>query len=149
MAGHAHSLKGAAVTLGLNKIFDYANKVETETRINHRDGMMELANTPDAIFIDLIMLHISGEKLCQIIRSRPRFKDINIIILILSAIMVPHILLALEKSNQEPSALIPGQTIGLEDVFPRHITTELLSIKRPFESDSEGDPYAPLIIFDF
>jgi PAS domain S-box-containing protein len=111
--------------------------------------------TPDVVFIDLVMPHISGEKLCQIIRSKPRLKDVYIIIL--SAIaaereinitgfgadaciakgplnkMAPHILLALEKSNQRSPALLPGQIIGLEDVFPRHITTELLSIKRHFE----------------
>jgi PAS domain S-box-containing protein len=111
--------------------------------------------TPDVVFIDLVMPHISGEKLCQIIRSKPRFKDVYIIIL--SAIaaereinitgfgantciakgplnkMAPHILSALEKSNQRYPAFLPGQIIGLEDVFPRHITTELLSIKRHFE----------------
>ena len=111
--------------------------------------------TPDVVFIDLVMPHISGEKLCQIIRSKPRFKDVYIIIL--SAIaaereinitgfgantciakgplnkMAPHILLALEKSNQRSPAFLPDQIIGLEDVFPRHITTELLSIKRHFE----------------
>ena len=111
--------------------------------------------TPDVVFIDLVMPHISGEKLCQIIRSKPRFKDVYIIIL--SAIaaereinitgfgantciakgplnkMAPHILSALEKSNQRSPAFLPGQIIGLEDVFPRHITTELLSIKRHFE----------------
>ena len=111
--------------------------------------------TPDVIFIDLIMPHISGEKLCQIIRSKPRFKDVYIIIL--SAIaaereinitgfgantgiakgplnkMAPHILSALEKSNQKSPASPPSQILGLEDVFPRHITTELLSIKRHFE----------------
>jgi PAS domain S-box-containing protein len=111
--------------------------------------------TPDVVFIDLVMPHISGEKLCQIIRSKPRLKDVYIVIL--SAIaaereinitgfgadaciakgplnkMAPHILLALEKSNQRSPVLLPGQIIGLEDVFPRHITTELLSIKRHFE----------------
>ena len=111
--------------------------------------------TPDVIFVDLIMPHISGEKLCQIIRSNPRFKDVCIIIL--SAIaaereiyttglganaciakgplnkMAPNILLALEKSNHESPAFPPGQILGLEDVFPRQITEELLSIKRHFE----------------
>jgi two-component system cell cycle sensor histidine kinase/response regulator CckA len=111
--------------------------------------------TPDVIFIDLIMPHISGENLCQIIRSKPRFKDAYIIIL--SAIagehevnitgfgantciakgplnkMATHILLALEKSNEKSPALPPGQVLGLEDVLPRQITTELLYIKKHFE----------------
>jgi len=47
--------------------------------------------------------------------------------------MRQHILLALEKSDQRPSAFVPGEIIGLEDIFPRHISIELLSIKRHFE----------------
>jgi two-component system, cell cycle sensor histidine kinase and response regulator CckA len=36
--------------------------------------------TPNVIFIDLVMPNIGGEKLCKIIRSRPRLKDIYVII---------------------------------------------------------------------
>ena len=36
---------------------------------------------PDITFIDLIMPNISGEKLCRFIRSRPRLKDVYIVIL--------------------------------------------------------------------
>jgi two-component system cell cycle sensor histidine kinase/response regulator CckA len=111
--------------------------------------------TPDVVFIDLIMPHISGEKLCEIIRSMPKLKDTYIIILSAVAAegkintsafganacitkgpfnkMRQHILLALEKSDQRPSAFVPGEILGREDIFPRRITTELLSIKRHFE----------------
>jgi PAS domain S-box-containing protein len=111
--------------------------------------------TPDVIFIDLIMPHISGEKLCELIRRMPKLKDAYIIILSAVAAeggisasafganaciakgpfnkMRQHILLALEKSDQRPSALGSGEIIGREDVFPRRITTELLSIKKHFE----------------
>src|SRR4030043_367234 len=47
--------------------------------------------------------------------------------------MRQHILLALEKSDQRPSAFVPGEILGREDVFPRRIMIELLSIKRHFE----------------
>ena len=111
--------------------------------------------TPDIVFLDLVMPHIDGEKLCQIIRGVPKLKDVYIIIL--SAIvlereidinafganaciakgplnkMAQKVLLALEKSNQRSPAFLPDQIIGREDVFPRHITTELLSVKRHFE----------------
>ena len=111
--------------------------------------------TPDIVFLDLVMPHIGGEKLCQIIRDMPTLKEVNIIIL--SAIasereidinafganaciakgplnkMAQKVLLALEKSNQRSPAVLPDQIIGREDVFPRHITTELLSIKSHFE----------------
>ena len=111
--------------------------------------------TPDVVFIDLIMPHISGEKLCEVIRRMPKLKDAYIIILSAVAAegeinasafganaciakgpfnkMRQHILLALEKSDQKPSAFLPGEIMGREDVFPRRITIELLSIKRHFE----------------
>jgi PAS domain S-box-containing protein len=47
--------------------------------------------------------------------------------------MAQKVLLALEKSDQKSPAFLPGQIIGCEDVFPRQITTELLSIKKHFE----------------
>jgi PAS domain S-box-containing protein len=111
--------------------------------------------TPDVVFIDLIMPHISGEKLCELIRRMPKLKDAYIIIL--SAVAAEgeinasafganaciakgpfnklrqHILLALEKSDQRPSGSLPREIMGREDVFPRRITIELLSIKRHFE----------------
>jgi two-component system cell cycle sensor histidine kinase/response regulator CckA len=118
---------------------------------------LDILNTfiPDVVFIDLIMPHISGDKLCEIIRSMPKLKDTYIIILSAVAAereinasafgantciakgplnkMRQHILLALEKSDQRPSAFVPGEIMGREDIFPRRITTELLSIKRHFE----------------
>lgn len=111
--------------------------------------------TPDIVFLDLVMPHIDGEKLCQIIRGMPKLKDVYIIILSAIALereidinafganaciakgplnkMAQKVLLALEKSNQRSPAFLPDQIIGREDVFPRHITTELLSVKRHFE----------------
>ena len=111
--------------------------------------------TPDVVFIDLIMPHISGDKLCEVIRRMPKLEDAYIIILSAVAAegeinasafganaciakgpfnkMRQHILLALEKSDQKPSAFLPGEIMGREDVFPRRITIELLSIKRHFE----------------
>ena len=111
--------------------------------------------TPDVVFIDLIMPHISGDKLCEVIRRMPKLEDAYIIILSAVAAegeinasafganaciakgpfnkMRQHILLALEKSDQKPSVFLPGEIMGREDVFPRRITIELLSIKRHFE----------------
>lgn len=111
--------------------------------------------TPDVIFIDLIMPHIGGEKLCQIIRKEPSLKEVYLIIL--SAIaaeqeidyasfganaciakgsldkMTKHVLAALEQANQEMGVLHPPKTIGIEDVYARNITSELLSVKKHFE----------------
>jgi HPt (histidine-containing phosphotransfer) domain-containing protein len=38
VAGLAHSIKGAAVTLGLTEIFEYAKKLETDAQANNLMG---------------------------------------------------------------------------------------------------------------
>jgi HPt (histidine-containing phosphotransfer) domain-containing protein len=38
VAGLAHSIKGAAVTLGLTEIFEYAKKLETDAQANNLKG---------------------------------------------------------------------------------------------------------------
>jgi len=123
------------------------------------DGLSALETlksyTPDVMFIDLIMPNIGGEKLCEIIRKTPKLKDVYLIIL--SAIaaeqevdfnafganacvakgplnkMAKHILAALEQSHQSSSVAMPTTPIGLENIYARHITTELLSVKKHFE----------------
>ncbi len=111
--------------------------------------------TPEVIFTDLIMPNIDGEKLCQIIRTIPKLKEVYLVIF--SAIaaeqevnfekfganlciakgplnkMGQHVLTALNVLDGKPSASPPGKTLGCEDVYPRHITKELLSIKKHFE----------------
>jgi PAS domain S-box-containing protein len=111
---------------------------------------------PDIIFIDLVMPNIDGRKLCQIIRKIPKLKDIFLVIL--SAIaaeqkvdftefganaciakapfnkMVKHIHTVMDQLSLTPSASLSDQVLGLSDVFPRHITEELLFIKRHFEA---------------
>ena len=111
--------------------------------------------TPEVIFTDLIMPNIDGEKLCRIIRKIPRLKDVYLVVF--SAIaaeqevdyeefganlciakgplnkMGQHVLSALNLLERISAVPLPGKTIGCEDVYPRHITKELLSIKRHFE----------------
>jgi diguanylate cyclase (GGDEF)-like protein/PAS domain S-box-containing protein len=106
-----------------------------------------------AVFVDLVMPNIGGDKLCQIIRSRPEGKAVRLIIL--SAIapeadldfralgadaciakgpmqhMKEHILAVLARlaaGNQVPDGII-----GLENVVKRHITEELLLFKHHYE----------------
>lgn len=43
-------------------------------------------NVPDILFADLIMPRVSGEQLCRVVRSSPKYKDVFIVIL--SAIVV-------------------------------------------------------------
>ena len=111
--------------------------------------------TPQIIFTDLIMPHIDGEKLCRIIRKIPRLKDIRLVVF--SAIaaeqevvfknfganaciakgplnrMREHVLTVLNLLDHQATGPLLEKTIGCEDVYPRHITKELLSTKRHFE----------------
>ena len=112
--------------------------------------------TPDAIFIDLIMPNISGEKLCRIIRRMPKIK--NAFIVILSAIaaetetafadygadtciakgpinkMAEHILKVLDHSDLGRAHGLQGKIIGIEDIYRREITQELLTSKKHYET---------------
>lgn len=119
---------------------------------------------PDAIFIDLIMPNIDGERLCRIIRRMPHMK--NVVLVIISALaaeekiayaewganacvakgpfhkMSKRILALLEEIDVDPSGHVEQGTLGLEEIQPREITKELLYTKRHLEailsSVSEG-----------
>jgi len=123
------------------------------------DGLAALkvlkTHTPDVIFIDQIMPNISGDKLCRIIRSRPEFK--NVCIIVLSAIaaeedfnfsrfdanyciakgpfdkMSTHILALLYQLDAEGKCGSSDRIIGREDVYYRQISKELLYSKRHAE----------------
>lgn len=110
---------------------------------------------PDVIFVDLIMPNITGDKLCQIIRGMPILKDVKIIIL--SAIaredkikftefgadaciakgpfnkMADHILRVLGELEKGTAREWSEKMIGIEDVYPRTVARELLSIKKHLE----------------
>ena len=109
---------------------------------------------PDVMFVDLVMPNISGDKLCRIVRSMPELKDVCIIIL--SAIAAEEKLdwasfganaciakgpfrdieqhisrLLAARDNKED--LAASGIVGIESVYQREITKELLSSRRHFE----------------
>lgn len=110
---------------------------------------------PDVIFVDLVMPNICGEKLCRIVRSMPKLNHVCIIILSGIAAeeeiefvefganaciakgplnkMAENVLAVLEQLDLRTSGDLPGKIRGLEDVFQREITNELLSVKRHSE----------------
>jgi PAS domain S-box-containing protein len=112
--------------------------------------------TPDAAFVDLVMPNISGEMLCRIIRRMPHLQHIPLIVL--SAIaaeeelcvtdfgatlciakgpmekMGEHIRDVLSEIEQGNIEMLAGQTIGLNGVYVRKISEELLSSKRHAEA---------------
>ncbi|MBW2075274.1 MAG: response regulator [Deltaproteobacteria bacterium] len=133
-----------------------------------QDGLSALdilkTETPDIMFVDLIMPNISGEKLCQVIRRIPRLKDLYIIILSAVAAehevnlaemganaciakgpfnkMARHVHAVLDQLDPGTSCDFKEEIVGLEDITARHVAKELLSIRRHFEvtlaSMSEG-----------
>ncbi len=118
---------------------------------------------PDIIFVDLIMPNIDGEKLCRVIRGTPDLKDVSLVILSGLAAemkidfaewganaciakgpfpaMSKRILELIGRFEQEPG-FVEHDVLGLEDIYPREVTRELLSVKKHLEiilsSISEG-----------
>jgi len=111
--------------------------------------------TPDVIFVDLVMPNIDGRMLCRIIRSMPKFKDVYLVII--SAIsaeegidivqlganaciakgpfneIAQHVLAAVDQPDRVSLQCLSGEILGIESVYPRGITEELLSVKKHFE----------------
>jgi len=106
---------------------------------------------PDIIFTDLIMPKIDGEKLSSIIRSTPELKDIFLVVLSGIALeddevikrikadmyiakgpgssVKAHVKVALDRfraNHREAAEIIHG----LEGLYPREVTSELLISKR-------------------
>jgi PAS domain S-box-containing protein len=123
------------------------------------DGLSALKilnqHSPDVIFVDQVMPNISGDKLCRIIRSRPRIADSCVIIL--SAIaaeaefrfaefganyciakgpfdkMSTHILALLYRLDAGGECGSSDRIIGREDIYYRQISRELLHAKKHAE----------------
>ena len=119
---------------------------------------------PDIIFVDLIMPNIDGKKLCQIIRAMPEMQDTYLIILSAAAAeeqidfraiganaciakgpldkMGQYVVAALHDAEHGRSRDVPGRIFGVENLYSRQITKELLTIWKHFEvvlgSLSEG-----------
>ena len=110
---------------------------------------------PDIVFTDLIMPNINGEKLCQVIRSRPELQGVHIIIYSATVLedetnilnlgadaciakgpfknTETHIAQVIEHIDNGTLQELKGKILGGEDLYKRHITTELLFSKRHYE----------------
>lgn len=128
------------------------------------DGLSALealeSYTPDVVIVDLVMPNISGDKLCRIIRSMPELQDVPLVVL--SAIaaeedvdvsafgasaciakgpldkMGQYVSTVLQEIEQGNVARLAGKTIGLDGVYVRKISEELLSSKRHAEAILEN-----------
>ena len=113
---------------------------------------------PDILFTDIIMPKISGDELCRFVRQTPRLKDIFIVIY--SAIVcedekqiidlgadlyiakgarctikshISHVLDRFRSGKRKDNIIY-----GMEDLFPRGITTELLLSRQHYHTILEN-----------
>jgi|SRR6056297_457038 len=110
---------------------------------------------PDVFFIDLIMPHIGGEQLCRIIRSLPDFNSAFLVVI--SAIaaeekqridgcladaviakgpfdkMSAHVLRVIDDFESGRVDHLKGKILGLDEIYEREITKELLAAKKHYE----------------
>lgn len=116
--------------------------------------------TPDIIFIDLIMPKINGDKLCRIIRRRPEFDPVFIVIVSAVAAeekidfialgadaciakgpardMEEHIFKVIALIEKNDTAALPKTILGANTIYEREITKELLAMKQHFEITLEN-----------
>ena len=110
---------------------------------------------PDVMFIDLIMPNISGNILCRIIRKRKEFDSIFLVILSAVAAeeqvdfvsfgadaciakgpakeMEKHIATVMDYAEKDENFPFVEEILGLQDVYKREITKELLAKQKHFE----------------
>jgi PAS domain S-box-containing protein len=130
---------------------------------------------PDVMFFDLIMPKIDGDKLCRIVRNMPHLKDCYLVILSAAVAELDfdhteigadayiakgpfdttarHVLGAIEAADAPRQADDAKEIKGLESVYARRLTKELLSRNRHLEtileSMSEGilEVYSGKIVY--
>lgn len=130
---------------------------------------------PDIMFFDLIMPKIDGDKLIQIVRSMPALKRCFLVIVSAAvaeidfsfqdtgadyyvakgpfSAMAENFLSAIRASENPPTMEAPKPVVGLEHVYARQLTRELLSRNRHLEtileSMAEGiiEVYAGKIVY--
>ncbi len=111
---------------------------------------------PDFIFLDLVMPHIDGARLCRIIRRILGQKGVYIVILSATAaesredlaqlgadaVIAKGKLTDMAQNIQtllsKPEIGDPGKALGVEALHPRRVTEELLDINKHFEIILEG-----------
>lgn len=125
--------------------------------------------TPDIIFVDLIMPKIGGDKLCKIVRKMHHLQDCYLVLVSAAAAeldfdyteigadaciakgpsgsLMEHVIEAVKKADALPRPGAPEAIMGLDEVFPRQMTKELLSRNRHLETIIESMSEGILEIF--
>jgi signal transduction histidine kinase/CheY-like chemotaxis protein len=124
---------------------------------------------PDIMFFDLIMPKIDGDKLCHIVRKMSHLKDCYLVILSAAVaeldfdhteigadayiakgpfdVMAKHVLAAIEASEVPLKDDAPKPIKGLESIYARQLTKELLSRNRHLETILESMSEGILEVF--
>jgi two-component system, sensor histidine kinase PdtaS len=109
---------------------------------------------PDLVFVDLIMPYIDGKQLCRLLRRHAEFSDTRIVIISAIAaeepdfnfreiadayvakmpfrIMKPYIIDVIKSLQSNPDA-VSTHIIGLDQIYNRDITKELLFSRQHME----------------
>lgn len=110
---------------------------------------------PSVVFVDLVMPNINGEKFCKIVRKMPEFDSMALVIVSAIAVeekldfaalganaciakgpfdeMKKHILTVLDHLEKDDHQSLRNKIYGIENLYEREITKELLSANRHFE----------------
>lgn len=140
----------------LAKIFSEAG-LQVETA---KDGVTALdileTYTPDLMFIDLVMPNIDGQTLCHVLRRRDKFKKTPIVIIsaiaaeeatdivkigadiCVAKVRFSDMTVMIKRILDNPQLLLDpnlkNRVLGVDDLAPRNITSELLTINRHFRT---------------
>ncbi len=124
-----------------------------------QDGLsaLELLDeyVPDIVFADLIMPNISGDRLCRVIRKTPGLKNVYVAVVSATVAEEPHrfaelgadtsiakgpldemsrrILAVVDQVDRALSSTAEETALGLQGIYRRGITEELLSVRRHLE----------------
>ncbi len=126
--------------------------------------------TPDIMFIDMFMPKIDGDKVCQIVRNKKGLKDAYLILFTAAAAeldidhakigvnaciakgsfdtMAENVLKAIKESDRPVLKSDPIPVIGLETIYARQLTKELLSRKHHLETILESLSEGIIEIYD-
>ncbi|MCX5877188.1 MAG: response regulator [Deltaproteobacteria bacterium] len=142
----------------LELMSSFLEKEGHEVRVA-KDGLSALdvleGFVPDIMFVDLVMPNISGDKLCRIVRSMPHLREVFIVIL--SAIASEgetdflsygadaciakgsvkniffHVQELIAESNKRGTREWEPRIFGLDGIYQREVTKELLRSQRHLE----------------
>ncbi|MBW1782849.1 MAG: response regulator [Deltaproteobacteria bacterium] len=145
---------------GMLKIMNRFLEREGHEVLTAADGLSALDilknHIPDVIFCDFLMPNIGGEKLCRIIRTMPQLRDVYLVVFSALAAegeidfaefganacmakgpfdkMSRHVASILDRLDKGAGHHLAGKIVGLEDVYQRAITKELLCSKKHLEA---------------